>query len=121
MFAAPIAQFRLGKILVRQSIFVPQIQHADVVGLLIGKSRMRRIGRLARVGRSLTRILGGQERREHKQFAQARKPLRFDQHARQRDVDRQSRHLPADCGQLVKSAAMDGRFLIFRDHRRSHE
>jgi hypothetical protein len=81
---------------------------------------VRRVGLRARIGRPFARILDAQERGEHEQFAQCAPALRLEEHARQRDVDRQARHDATGFGELVlRSAARDGRFLIVRDHGRS--
>ena len=113
--AAPVAQFRLGEILVRECVRVPQIQHADEVRLGVDELRMRGIRSGARIGRPFARVLDAQEGDQDQQLMLDAKTLRLDQHARQGDIDRQRGHLPANFGQLIlRSAAMDGRFLIFR-------
>ena len=90
---APVAQFRLGQVRVRQRVRVPQVQHADKIGFGIDERRMRQIGRLARIGRALARILDTQEGDQDQQLAHRIQLVRFDQHARQGNVDRQPRHV----------------------------
>src|SRR5690606_28450379 len=67
MLLAPLAQLRLGQVLVRLAIGLPQFQDPDELALGIGEQRMRVVGRGALVGGPLTRILDPQERgdRQH--------------------------------------------------------
>ena len=96
MPSAPIAQLGLGEVFVYLPVGVPQAQDADELRARIGKQRMRVIGGLARFRRALARILDTQERGDDDHLAQATVLLRGHQHARQFDVHRQARHLPAD-------------------------
>ena len=64
-FSHQFAQLRLGQVLVRGAIGVPQLEHADEFRLRIGELRVRGVGRPARVGRAFARILDAEERGDH--------------------------------------------------------
>ena len=63
MLLAPVAQLRLGQLLVRVAIRLPQLEDADEFRLRIGELRVRGVGGAARVGRALARILDAEEAR----------------------------------------------------------
>ncbi len=111
---APVAQLRLRQVLVRERVHVPEIEDADEVGLRVGELRMRGIGRLTRVGRPFARILDRQECHDDQQLALHAEPLRLDQHACERDIDRQRGHLSTDVGQLVSRLAVRQRSPFMR-------
>ena len=106
MFLAPLAQLRLGQLLVRLAIARPQLEDGDELALLVGEQRMRVVGGGALVGRAFARILNAQERGDRQHLVQAAVALRGAQHARQLDVHRQPGHLPAGLGQ--PAVAIDG-------------
>ena len=64
-FSHQLRSLRLGQVLVRGAVGVPQLEHADEFRIRIGELRVRGVGRPARIGRPLARILDAEERREH--------------------------------------------------------
>ena len=101
MAAAPVTQFRLGEFLVGAGVGGPQLEHAVEIGFCIGKLRVCGVGLLARVGGAFAGILDAQEGDEDHQLVRDTEPLRFDQHARQRDIDRQAGDGRTDPGHAV--------------------
>ena len=97
----PFAQLRLGHVLVRGAIGVPQLEDADEFRLAIRELRMRGIGGGARVGRAFARVLDAEKTGDHQHFAQHAVRVRGHQHAREFHVDRQLRHRATDGGQLA--------------------
>ena len=101
MLVRPLAQLRLGQVLVRDAVCVPQFHDPNEFGFRIGELRVRRIRSAALVGRSFTRILDAEETGDDQHLAQAAVLLRGDQHARQLHVHRQPRHGAADVRQFA--------------------
>ena len=93
---APPAQLRLGEVLVRGLVCLPQLQDADEFRLCVGEFGMRIVGRGALVAGSFARVLDAEERGDRQHLAHAAMGVRSDQHARQFHVDWHPRHQFAD-------------------------
>ena len=59
--SAPFAQLRLGQLLVRVAVGLPQLEDADEFRLRVGELRMRGVGRARAVGRAFARVLDAEE------------------------------------------------------------
>ena len=99
--AAPVAQFRLGQVLVGDGVGGPELEHAEEIGFRIGELGVRGVGLLTGVGGAFARILDAQERDQDHHLAGHAETFGLDQHARQGDVDRQVRDGAADRGDAV--------------------
>ena len=101
LLVRPLAQLRLGQLLVRIAIGLPQLEDADEFRLRVGELRMRGIGGGARIGGTLARVLDAEEAGDHQHLAQHAMRVRGHQHARQLHVHRQLRHRASDRGELA--------------------
>ena len=99
MLFAPGAQLRLRQLLVRASVGVPELEHAEEFGIRVGELRVRVVGGFAGVGGALARVLDAEEGGDHQHLAQHMMRARGDQHARQLRIDRQARHVAANAGE----------------------
>ena len=97
----PLAQLRLGQLLVRLAIGLPELEDADKLGFGVRELRMGVVGRRARVGGALARVLDAEEAGDDQHLVQAAMPLRGHQHAGELHVDRQPRHAATDRGELA--------------------
>ena len=104
LLVRPFAQLRLGHLLVRVAVGVPQREDAHEFRFRVRELRMRGICGGAGIDRAFARILHAQEAGDHQHLAQHAVVLGGDQHACQFHVHRQLGHGLADGGERALPA-----------------